>query len=82
MTDRDTVERFAAIVGVGGFYPNRCRRRHEKPMHEWVAQTAADVVYVVDLLLPHLGQRRQNKALEVRLVATGIRPHDGRRLIA
>lgn len=79
MTDRDVVERFAAIVGVGSVHEPRHKRAHEKPVHDWYVQDAADVQAVIELLLPWLGERRRAKALEVAAVAVKIQPRNGER---
>jgi hypothetical protein len=79
MTDRDVVERFVAIVGVGKVNPPRQIRPTDKPFHEWAVQNAPDVRAVIALLLPYLGQRRRAMALEVDAAAATIGPHKGQR---
>ena len=64
MTDRDVLDRFAAIVGVGGIRPHPVRG-NRKPCWAWNANRWEDVVYVLDLLMPHFGERRTAKALEI-----------------
>ena len=64
MTDKDVVERFHRIVKVG-----RLRAKPRiLPSHkdQWVWSTAKtqDVRYLLEVFLPHLGNRRKTKALE------------------
>ncbi len=58
-TDRDVVERFQDLAGVGsitqGYRPQR--PPHRAP-HLWQVANARDVLHVCRLLRPHMGERR------------------------
>jgi hypothetical protein len=63
-TDRDVLERFAAIVGVGAIHPtSRWAEMSTKPIYRWSATANKDVQRLTNLLMPWLGQRRRD-ALE------------------
>jgi hypothetical protein len=79
MTDGDIVERFHNIVGVGVDYGSRTRRRNEKPVFEWGAQSARDVAAVIEMFLPYLGVRRHAKALEVLAACGEMQPRNADR---
>jgi hypothetical protein len=63
MTDKDVVERFAEIVGVGSI----THRPYEPPLKEqWAWQASGtNAVNVLNELLPWLGARRRARAEEV-----------------
>lgn len=80
MTDEDVVDRFAVIVGVG--YRHKARDSgpaHWKPLHGWATQAAPDVIFVAELFLPYLGQRRTAKAIEVIAAARMVEVPNGER---
>lgn len=82
MTDRDVVERFAAVVGCGSVYLNDCeanQRKGWKPLHTWAVYEAEKVREVIALLLPYMGARRTAKAREVLDAGAHIRPHNYRK---
>jgi hypothetical protein len=68
MTDRDVVDRFHEIVGVG----TRHEKHHTKPGQEhfqtqygWYCAAIVDVRRVIALFLPYFGDRRRKRAMEV-----------------
>lgn len=64
MSDRDVLERFAAIVGVGTVRPSgqhRKRAEHHRDQWEWLV-SGIDAVVVMEAFLPHLGERRGARA--------------------
>ncbi len=67
-TDRDVVEKFAAIVKCGTFGgpygPFGAKAYTHKPFWKWRASAKADVAQVKELLLPHLCERRRAKWLD------------------
>jgi hypothetical protein len=65
MTDRDVVERFAAIVGFGGLRYGIQRRPNEKPLAEWYTQRRDMTRELIAMFWPYLGERRRAKAQEV-----------------
>ena len=80
-TDRDVVEKFHAIVGVGRLrkegsskiLPDGTRRVY-KDAFRWRCDKIADVKRVMELLLPHLGERRSARWREVQLLHTASWP--------
>jgi len=79
MTDRDAVDRFAAIVGVGSVHGPRIKKAGQKPIFEWYVQDATEVQQVIELLLPWLCARRSERAREVLAATAGIQPRNGER---
>ena len=79
MTDRDAVQRFAAVVGAGTIYKPRRKRPHEKQLHDWALYESAEVVRVLELLLPWFCERRRAKALEALEIARDISVHKGKK---
>lgn len=74
MTDVDVVERFAEIMGCG--YVNNYRRPPNKRFWRWSVTGRDDVLSVLGLLWPYLGERRREAATVVIERATKM--HDGR----
>jgi hypothetical protein len=64
MTDRDIVERFAAIVGFGLLYEEP-RRPPEQTLYRWRANGFENVQAVLAMLWQWLGPRRRARAVEV-----------------
>ena len=68
MTDRDIVQRFADVLGCGtavhdeSNQPRRIRTGR-KACYRWTCSRRADVIKVLELFLPHFGQRRAYTAL-------------------
>lgn len=62
MTDEDVVRKFHHIVGRGNvrrydpYQPNR------KAQWQWSVQSGADVLHVLGMLWPYLGERRREQA--------------------
>jgi hypothetical protein len=79
MTDRDVVERFAAIMGCGNIYVHKPGTGSHKPCPTWCLYEAEKVCEVIELLLPWLGARRRARALEVLTIAKDIGLHKGLR---
>lgn len=80
MTDRDVVERFAAVIGCGNIHrPRHDPRPNHKPVYTWALYESARVVEVIELLMPWFGERRRAKAMEVLAVARDIDVHKGKR---
>ena len=65
-TDRDVLERFAAIVGGTGRVraraKNPTRNAATKPVFQWTTQEREDVRRILRLMRPLLGERRAAKA--------------------
>ena len=69
MTDRDVVERFAAIVGFGTvrLRANQKEAKYgpRKPVWEWYTQRRDMTRQLIEMFWPYLGERRRAKAQEV-----------------
>ena len=66
MTDRDVIERFATIVGVGN--ANGPRRRSNprwQPLWRWQSDCIGDIRHVLGLIGPYLLSRRAAKVAEL-----------------
>lgn len=82
MTDRDVVERFAAIMGCGNIYQpriDRCKRsdprkQGKKPVHTWCLYKAPELIAALEALMPWFGERRLKRANEVIEIARDIVP--------
>lgn len=70
-TDEDVVRRFHSIMGLGAVReePYFSRKSGYKTQWEWYARSS-EVIRAIDLLLPWMGERRTQRAKEVRAVAT------------
>lgn len=67
MSDRDVLDRFAAIVGTGKVYgPYRGQGRktpeHYKPMYQWRTSRVTEVQRILRMFWPYLGDRRRTEA--------------------
>src|ERR1700691_3962032 len=68
MTDRDIVERFHSIMGVGKIYTQTNRTpagNLGKTTYIWRAQNIPAFIHVAELLAPFLGERRHARLMEV-----------------
>jgi hypothetical protein len=65
MTDRDVVERFAAIVGLGTLHRKEPRRSHWQHQYVWQTQSAQPVRDLIARFWPYLGERRRARARAV-----------------
>lgn len=66
MTDLDVLERFAAIVGFGSLRSDaKSRGPSRKLLHYWYVQNKRDVLLLIEMFWPWLGQRRQKRAREL-----------------
>ncbi len=63
MTDRDVMENFVKIVGYGNL-KGPYNRPLRKPYWNWFIAKRIEVVRIVNLFLPYLGERRGTKAIE------------------
>ena len=67
-TDRDVIEKFARIVRVGCIHPQARKESRElpqrRPIWTWGVYEQGAVRYFIELLLPHLGERRSQRARE------------------
>ena len=63
MSDLDVVNRFRDVVGAGSVIPQKQRFAHHKPMWRWSVTNKKDIRRILELLLPHFGQRRSYVAL-------------------
>lgn len=70
MTDRDVVEKFHAIVGVGTVNIDRRKESNRSDMWRWQCANRKGFEHVMNLLGPYLGERRTTKLAQVRAGAT------------
>lgn len=66
MTDKDVILRLQTLVG-GNVYlerRNKTRPQH-KPLHVWSMTRRAQVVPLLEKILPHMGQRRTQRIVEL-----------------
>lgn len=68
MSDLDVVQKFQAIVGVGGIVVVPPKKPHHKTMYRWQIQSRSGLERVADLFMPYLGKRRLEKLGEVLAV--------------
>lgn len=64
-TDEDVVRRFVEIIGRGNVRGYHKTAAHHKDYWQWSVQSKDDVLYVLNLLWPYLGERRRERAIEV-----------------
>lgn len=63
MTDFDTIERLLALTSVGTVIEIPPRREREQALRRWAVSRREDVRVVIQSTLPHLGERRRERAL-------------------
>ena len=69
MTDGDVIKRFASIMDYGNVCgPHKEKNKRYKPYwkeyYRWSVVKKAEVIRILNLLLPFLGERRSEKANE------------------
>lgn len=84
MTDKDIVERFGAIIGVGRLHVERRNNPRHSTVYRWTLTNQADVAKLICLFWPWMGERRRAAAMEMleRFSKSPGRHRDGRRLRA
>lgn len=65
MTDKDIVTRFAELMGVGNVCEQKPQKEGYKWQYVWRIHQRTEIIRILDLFLPHLGDRRAHKALDV-----------------
>ncbi len=68
MTDEDTIDKLHRTIGIGNVYKERRkdpRRAHAKQMYIFQASKRADVVPVMQAILPHMSERRSKRIQEI-----------------
>lgn len=65
MSDRDAVERFSRIVGVGKIRVRERPKPHWKTMYSWGCHRKDDVRLVLGMFLPWFASRRKERAMEM-----------------
>lgn len=63
-TDKDVIERFAQIAGIGSVRPQKMQKSHTKPTWRWCAGGRAAIPFL-DEIYPWLGKRRRARADDV-----------------
>lgn len=77
MTDEDVVKKVWEIFGKSGYTHWVAREdtysgKKRKDAYHWKVTRSKDIVDMIDLMLPFLGQRRRAKAEEVKAIAEEI----------
>lgn len=75
MTDRDVLERFAAVVGTGNVRQIKGPKNATKPVYRWLTAGAKTAIPILEAFSPWLGARRLERANEVLAVARSLRPN-------
>lgn len=65
MTDRDVIKRVHSMFPNGNFHEVPQKQAHHKMQYEWRTGKSKEIVRILNLILPHLGERRTAKALEL-----------------
>jgi hypothetical protein len=66
MTDKDVVEKIYNVTGVGSFFSiPSAEKGNRKPQWRWQVGKWEDVVDLLRLFLPYLGERRKKKVLQI-----------------
>jgi hypothetical protein len=64
--DLDVIQSFSEVMGVGNVIERKAKRSEEhSTIYMWQTYAADKVRHCLDVLLPHLGNRRAHKALDV-----------------
>jgi len=64
MTDKDVMQRFVSVVGYGNLTGPNWSKNSTKPGWQWSIEKKPEVLRILKMLLPHLGIRRAEKAIE------------------
>jgi hypothetical protein len=65
MTDLDIINRLPRVTGVGRIYRARVQKAHYKDAWLWSVQRRAHIRFIVNTVLPWLGERRTTAALKL-----------------
>lgn len=76
MTDRDVVETFCRIVGMGTVKVRDKQRGNRKTVYVWSCGEAASVRALVEMFRPWLGERRMERGEEILRLGADIRVHN------
>lgn len=77
MSDRDVVERFAAILGFGQIRERKAPvEDHWKPIFEWYAYRRGHIRSAIEMFWPYLGDRRRERASEIWALGEAIHAGD------
>ena len=76
MTDRDAVERFCRIVGLGTVHVRANQRGNRKTVYVWSIGKASAVRSVIEMFRPWLCQRRMERGDEILRLIAHIKPHN------
>lgn len=71
-TDKDVIDKFARIMGCGSM--DRMERANRKVIWLWRVRKRLDMVRVLKMLRPHMGERR-GIAFDLALLEMGVRSH-------
>ena len=65
MTDKDVVDKFRDVVGVGNVTDRTYGKSHWKPRYRWTMRKKDEVIRILSAMLPYFGNRRAYKALNI-----------------
>ncbi len=65
MTDRDIIDRLVEITGVGRIHGYAPAKAHYKQAWDWRVRRRAHIIFIIDAVMPWLGQRRATAAQRV-----------------
>jgi hypothetical protein len=72
MRDRDAVERFMEIVGMGSIKVQRRAHENHSDMYYWRVTNVREVRRLIDMFYPYLCERRRTKADDIRTATEGF----------
>lgn len=67
-TDRDVIDRFCRVLGIGRVYTIKKPSAAGKTMYHWTAAGPENLRQVYELFSPYLGERRRARAEEIMLL--------------
>ena len=78
MTDKDVIEKFWLLLGLGKVYgPYKRKQEHHKPMFVWSVSGQQRCQAILAAFWSFLGVRRQGKARDAIIFGASLEPHGG-----
>lgn len=65
MTDKDVIDKIHSLVGFGSIFTVSSRQINHQIQYKWNSSKRNDVVWLIEQLLPFMGERRSNKIQEM-----------------
>jgi hypothetical protein len=72
MTDRDIIQRLRATTGIGRIHFVARQKPHHRDAWMWAVKRHEHIAYVIDAVLPWLGDRRSIAATKLRDRVAGV----------